>query len=74
MSFFITGGWNANVGSQEIPGVTGKFGFGVLSGAVLGITDKMEARPQPPLLIPQARSRDEGVRFCDSDLLFPFFS
>ena len=27
--FFITGGWNAKVGSQEIPGVTGKFGFGV---------------------------------------------
>ena len=22
---FITGYWNANVGSQEIPGVTGKF-------------------------------------------------
>ena len=46
----------------------------VLSGAVLGITDKMEARPQPPLLILQAWSRDEGVRFCDSDLFFPFFS
>ena len=26
---FITGGWNAKVGSQEIPGVTGKFGLGV---------------------------------------------
>ena len=26
---FITGDWNANVGSQEIPGVTGKFGLGV---------------------------------------------
>ena len=24
---FITGDWNAKVGSQEIPGVTGKFGF-----------------------------------------------
>ena len=44
-----------------------------MSGAVLGITDKMEARPQPPLLISQARSRDEGVRPCDSDLFFPFF-
>ena len=38
--------------------------------AALGITDKMEAQPQPPLLILQARSRDEGVRFCDSDLFF----
>ena len=26
----------------------GKSHFTVLSGAVLGITDKMEARPQPP--------------------------
>ena len=26
---FITGDWNAKVGSQEIPGVTGKYGLGV---------------------------------------------
>ena len=26
---FIIGDWNANVGSQEISGVTGKFGLGV---------------------------------------------
>ena len=26
--FFIIGDWNAKVGSQEIPGVTGKFGLG----------------------------------------------
>ena len=26
---FILGYWNAKVGSQEIPGVTGKFGLGV---------------------------------------------
>ena len=26
---FITGDWNANVGSHETPGVTGKFGIGV---------------------------------------------
>ena len=25
---FILGGWNAKVGSQQIPGVTGKFGLG----------------------------------------------
>ena len=25
----IIGDWNAKVGSQEIPGITGKFGFGV---------------------------------------------
>ena len=26
---FIIGDWNANVGSQESPGVTGKFGLGI---------------------------------------------
>ena len=26
---FIIGDWNSKVGSQEIPGVTGKFGLGV---------------------------------------------
>ena len=45
-----------------------------MSGATLGITDKMEAWPKPPLLILQARSQDEGVRSCDSDLFIPFFS
>ena len=44
-----------------------------LSGAALGITDKMEAWPQPPLLIPQAQTRDEGVRPCNSDLFVPLF-
>ena len=27
--FFIIGDWNAKVGSQETPGVTGKFSLGV---------------------------------------------
>ena len=26
---FIIGDWNVKIGSQEIPGVTGKFGFGI---------------------------------------------
>ena len=26
---FIKGDWNAKVGSQEVSGVTGKFGFGI---------------------------------------------
>jgi len=30
---FIIGDWNAKVGSQEIPGVTDKFGFGVQNEA-----------------------------------------
>ena len=30
---FIIGDWNAKVGSQETPGVTSKFGFGVQNEA-----------------------------------------
>ena len=30
---FITGDWNAKLGSQWIPRITGKFGFGVQSEA-----------------------------------------
>ena len=30
---FIIGDWNENIGSQEIPEVTGKFGFGVQNEA-----------------------------------------
>ena len=30
---FIIGDWNAKVGSQETPGVTGKFGFGIWNEA-----------------------------------------
>ena len=30
---FIIGNWNAKIGSQEIPGLTGKFGLGVQNEA-----------------------------------------
>ena len=30
---FIIGGWNAKVGSQETPGITGKFGHGIWNEA-----------------------------------------
>ena len=36
---FIIGDWNAKVGSQEIPGVTGKFGLGVQNGAGQRLTE-----------------------------------
>ena len=32
----MVGDWNAKVGSQEIPGVTSKFGFGVKNEAGWG--------------------------------------
>ena len=36
---FIIGDWNAKVVSQEIPGVTGKFGFGVQNEAGQRLTE-----------------------------------
>ena len=36
---FILGGWNAKVGSQEILGVTGKFGLGVQNEAEQRLTE-----------------------------------
>ena len=36
---FITGDWNAKVGSQEILGVTGKFGLGVQNEAGQKLTE-----------------------------------
>ena len=37
--FFIIGDWNEKVGSQELPGVTGKFGLGVQNEAGQKLTD-----------------------------------
>ena len=36
---FITGDWNAKVGSREISGVTGKFGLGVQNEAGQRLTE-----------------------------------
>ena len=36
---FIIGDWNAKVGSQEIPGVTGKFGLEVQNEAGQRLTE-----------------------------------
>ena len=36
---FIIGDWNAKVGSQEIPGVRGKFGLGVQNEAGQRLTE-----------------------------------
>ena len=38
-TLFIIGDWNAKVGSQETPGVTGKFGLGVQNEAGQRLTE-----------------------------------
>ena len=37
--FFVIGNWNAKVESQETPGVTGKFGFGIQNEAGQRLTE-----------------------------------
>ena len=38
-ALFIIGDWNAKVGTQEMPGVTGKFGLGVQNEAGQRLTE-----------------------------------
>ena len=40
----IIGDWNAKVGSQETPGVTGKFGLGIQNEAGQRLTEFSETR------------------------------
>ena len=42
---FIIGDWNAKVGSQETPGVTGKFGLGVQNEAGQRLTEFCQENP-----------------------------
>ena len=43
---FIIGDWNAKVGSQETPGVTGKFGLGVWNEAGQSLTEFCQENTQ----------------------------
>ena len=42
---FIIGYWNASVGSQEIPGVTGRFGLGIQNEAGQRLTEFYQENP-----------------------------
>ena len=42
---FIIGDWNAKVGSQESPGVTGKFGLGVQNEAGQSLIEFCQENP-----------------------------
>ena len=47
---FIIGDWNAKVGSQETPGVTGKFGLGIQNEAGQRLTEFCQEKPLASLL------------------------
>ena len=42
---FIIGDWNAKVGSQETPGVTGKFGLGIWNEAGQSLIEFCQENP-----------------------------
>ena len=43
---FVIGDWNAKVGSQETPGVTGKFGLGVWNEAGQRLIEFCQENPR----------------------------
>ena len=56
---FIIGDWNAKVGSQETPGVTGKFGFGVQNEAgqkLIGLSREHTGHSKHPLPTTQEKT------------------
>ena len=56
---FIMGDWNAKVGSQETPGVTGKFGLGVLNEAgqrLIVLPRKLTGHSKHPLPTTQEKT------------------
>ena len=55
---FIIGDWNAKVGSQETPGVTGKFGLGIQNEAGQRLT---ECCPQNALVMQTPSSNNTKV-------------
>ena len=53
---YIIGEWNAKGGSQEIPGVTGKFGLGVQNEERQRLTDFCQENSKHPLPTTQEKT------------------
>ena len=57
---FFTGDWNVKIGSQEIPGITGKFGLGVKNEAGQRLTEFCQ---ENALVIANTLSQQHKRRF-----------
>ena len=70
---FIIGDWNAKVGSQETPGITGKFGLGVWNEAGQRLIEFcQENAPVIAItLFQQHKRRLMNSLLANSDLFFP---
>ena len=61
---FIIGDWNAIVGSQETPGVTGKFGLGIRNEAgqrLIVLSRECTGHNKHPLPTPQEKTVPMGI-------------
>ena len=66
-SLFLTGGWNANVGSKVIPGMKGKFGLGEQNEAGQRLTEFCQ---ENALVIANTLFQQHERQFY---ILIPFF-
>ena len=67
---FIIGDWNAKVGNQMIPGVTGKFGLGVQNEAGQRLTKSLSREHTDHSKQPFATT-EETTRHMDTKVLVP---
>ena len=58
---FIIGNWNAKIGSQEIPGIIGKFGLGVQNEAGQRLTEFCQENTMVIANTISKNSRDEST-------------
>ena len=59
---FIIGNWNAKIGSQEIPGIIGKFGLGVQNEAGQRLTEFCQENTVVIPNSPSNNTRDDSTR------------
>ena len=74
---FIIGDWNAKVGSQEIPGVTGKFGLGVQNEAGQKLTVLPREHPghsKHPLPTTQEKTTHGHHQMVNTEIRLIIFS
>ena len=64
VALFIIGDWNAKVGNQEIPGVTGKFGLGVQNEERQRLTDFCQENSKHPLPTTQKTPLHVDITKC----------
>ena len=66
---FITGDWNAEVGSQETPGVTGKFGCGVWNEAGQSLIEFCQENTQSEQTPSSNNTREDFTHRCSTPKL-----